>query len=892
MKKSNIIKFILCAFVISCVFTFAGCLGHEHQYGEWEQKSPATCTQDEILIRYCAECDEYETKTGILAQGHEYDEWYTIIPASCTNYAVQRHNCKHCTHFETNRSSSMGNHEFGEWQEIAPATCTSAQQLKRRCKYCTETETKAGMPAFNHTYTNWATISEATCTSPELLQRYCVVCSQYENKTGNSASNHSFDDWYTVQELSCYNNEILQHTCSTCLFTETKTGALATGHKFTAWSQLSPPTCSKYEVLSRGCENCSYIENRSGTKVEHTFNEWHTISAATCIKSEQLQRECSSCNRIETKQGSPATSTHIYGSWYTQSATTCTAGELSRRDCLNCSHYETSGGSATSNHVFGNWITLTPATCSRAEQQKRTCLNCPHYETRLGSQVSEHEYGEWELVSPATCIKVSESKRKCNNCNHYQSSFGTIFGNHLFGEGVQVSPANCSSAEVLKRVCEYCSHSENFAGAPKTEHPYGEWKIFTHATCLNEELSKRNCTSCKAFEIKTTASYADHNYEYSVKTFSPTTTSIGYTQHSCICGLSTTDNNTCLITYESIGTTIGTRPTTTQKVVAQNSTLTELASVGVYHPVEYRVYSTASNYTTINAGYTFTNSINISVVWKTKNEIDLDSLIDKIEKLEELSASYKSSNAQIRVMQYIRQARYSDTAWNLVGGTMDSGFAQYVTNNQGNYNLTQLQTINEFYAPTTDDPIDFVHMVAIVNAILTDSFLLNDKEKNDLSSWAGDLCQLVQNLNSSGLTGTALQDKAYELFCSPNANTGFPAQDVYANFDAFIIADIYNSLSGSQKTLSNAMRQYYATLTSSGRKISAMKLIFSDCCDASGNLTKTQEEFANYLVNRTTSNTLIKTWCSSNNVDISASSAQFKAAAMAMAEYFCGTRYN
>lgn len=49
-----------------------------HSFGEWEENTPATCTEAQTLIRSCAKCGLREITTGKAATGHTWGEWRQV----------------------------------------------------------------------------------------------------------------------------------------------------------------------------------------------------------------------------------------------------------------------------------------------------------------------------------------------------------------------------------------------------------------------------------------------------------------------------------------------------------------------------------------------------------------------------------------------------------------------------------------------------------------------------------------------------------------------------------------------------------------------------------------------------------------------------------------------
>ena len=46
-----------------------------HSFGSWSEKSPATCTEAQVLSRVCSKCGVEETKDGTPAKGHTWGTW-------------------------------------------------------------------------------------------------------------------------------------------------------------------------------------------------------------------------------------------------------------------------------------------------------------------------------------------------------------------------------------------------------------------------------------------------------------------------------------------------------------------------------------------------------------------------------------------------------------------------------------------------------------------------------------------------------------------------------------------------------------------------------------------------------------------------------------------------
>lgn len=310
-------------------------------------------------------------------------------------------------------------------------------------------------------------------------------------------------------------------------------------------------------------------------------------------------------------------------------------------------------------------------------------------------------------------------------------------------------------------------------------------------------------------------------------------------------------------------------------------------------PIEYRVYTTESEFKNIYPSQTISENTSIVVVWDKADynqEIynNLNSIIEKIKKLEEISNEYNkeknsTKDATLRVLQYIRQARYVGFEWGIVAGTMESDFASYVQQHQGEINLQSLQSIQYFTSPKTkpnkNNDVDFVHMLAVVNVLLYGS--LENISCNDLASWGGDICQLAIELKDTGFTGTELQEYADNMF--NNTTSSYSCYDVLANADAFAIAKLHKDL--NQQSIATTFEYYYKLTNLDKRNENFLKIAFPEVYE-NNNTSFTQQDLADIVYDRVNNNSLIGVWCLKQGLDINSLNSQLKACALSFAKYY------
>lgn len=191
----------------------------------------------------------------------------------------------------------------------------------------------------------------------------------------------------------------------------------------------------------------------------------------------------------------------------------------------------------------------------------------------------------------------------------------------------------------------------------------------------------------------------------------------------------------------------------------------------------------------------------------TQEQKDFDALFLRVKQLEELSKQYNETDYQLRTMIYIRSGAYDDSQWTMIGGNVDVDFESYVQANQGTNNLTGLKSVETFKVPSTKETVDFRHMFAVMNVAYK-----GVQNATDLSGWAGDLVQLMDEFKSSIKTGDDLLTDVRTAF---NGNSAFGAADVCADFDAINIIKVLRATSDA--TIYSSINSYFKNLTNQRR---------------------------------------------------------------------------
>ena len=148
---------------------------------------PATCETDgshEEVVK-CSVCGTEISRTTVTdkAIGHKYGEWTVVTPATCTEEGLEKRVCaNNAAHFQT-RAIPVAEHT----EKTVPgkeATCTEPGLTDAKvCEKCGKTLVEATeIPALGHDWGDWKVTVAPTYTSTGTAMRECSRCGKTEEK--------------------------------------------------------------------------------------------------------------------------------------------------------------------------------------------------------------------------------------------------------------------------------------------------------------------------------------------------------------------------------------------------------------------------------------------------------------------------------------------------------------------------------------------------------------------------------------------------------------------------------------------------------------------------------------------------------------------------------------
>ena len=144
--KTKFLSLIFLLFSVTlCLIMFSGCASESepqcnHEWGEWEETSVATCTKSGMQQRTCSICGQTESKgiARLSSTGqHTPTEWTVTKTATCTEPGEQENTCSVCGETITEEIEPLG-HQLGEWEIGTEATAQSSGEKIQKCTVCGE----------------------------------------------------------------------------------------------------------------------------------------------------------------------------------------------------------------------------------------------------------------------------------------------------------------------------------------------------------------------------------------------------------------------------------------------------------------------------------------------------------------------------------------------------------------------------------------------------------------------------------------------------------------------------------------------------------------------------------------------------------------------------------
>ncbi|QOR84764.1 hypothetical protein IMZ17_02905 [Geobacillus stearothermophilus] len=259
-----------------------------------------------------------------------------------------------------------------------------------------------------------------------------------------------------------------------------------------------------------------------------------------------------------------------------------------------------------------------------------------------------------------------------------------------------------------------------------------------------------------------------------------------------------------------------------QGVVSQNNTSQTVANIVTNKPsqipavIQGIANKNSGNFevkTTASTSAKTANTVQASAFQVAANKksdaTDVKTLVNNLKKLEKYTKSYLIIDTTKRIndhdLEYLRSTKYDGFKWDVTAGTIDDKHVKYIESK--NKKLDNFFSPNGQGAfikdPVTGDKIDFIHMAATIDAILS-----NTPVPDSWAGWAGDLHTALGDLQENTKDSNKLKVLQKEAKKIIGGNSSFSRADILADVDAVNIANMMKE--NKNLLLSDAIKKYYS----------------------------------------------------------------------------------
>ena len=165
-----------------------------HDYGEWFETIPATCTSQGQEQRACRNkgCSARETR-AVAANGHTWDSGTVTLSPTCQRTGTMTYECTSCGGTKT-ETISKTSHDYSIYRSRIEPTCTSSGRTSGyECRWCSAT-TCSTLPALGHSYGAYSVTEQPSCTEEGKETAKCSRCSATQTRTASALGHEEVTD--------------------------------------------------------------------------------------------------------------------------------------------------------------------------------------------------------------------------------------------------------------------------------------------------------------------------------------------------------------------------------------------------------------------------------------------------------------------------------------------------------------------------------------------------------------------------------------------------------------------------------------------------------------------------------------------------------------------------
>lgn len=257
-----------------------------HRYTSYV-KTPATCTENEVRVRYCVVCwQQQDVEMPGTALGHDFVK--TVTP-TCEG-TITETTCSRCGE-SARENDHIPAHLWNNGIVTRAATCTEAGESKISCTVCGAVKETVSIPATGHNYE--LKITPATCTAAGVKTYTCTNCRDSYTEAGDPATGHKMDE--TVRE-GCGGASVTVRNCTVCGYSETEGDLDSLDHEWDSFfTEDVAPTCTTPGAKSVHCSKCGATKaSEEIAATGHRYEEEEIVDATEETEG-YITYRCSVC---------------------------------------------------------------------------------------------------------------------------------------------------------------------------------------------------------------------------------------------------------------------------------------------------------------------------------------------------------------------------------------------------------------------------------------------------------------------------------------------------------------------------------------------------------------------------------------------------------------------
>lgn len=183
----------------------------KHEYEVTEHGDP-TCLKSGYDIFTCKHCGLSYAKTGAAALGHSWGEWSEKTAASCKVNGSEERECSRCKEKELN--DVFVEHTYTLTERVAP-TCTAGGHDKYTCSVCNNVKIVT-FDKKGHTPKAAGTVTKPTCTEEGYTAYICKDCNESYVDRYVKANGHTYPATGTTVASTCGSYGHTAKSCTAC----------------------------------------------------------------------------------------------------------------------------------------------------------------------------------------------------------------------------------------------------------------------------------------------------------------------------------------------------------------------------------------------------------------------------------------------------------------------------------------------------------------------------------------------------------------------------------------------------------------------------------------------------------------------------------------------------